>query len=508
MIRIMLVDDEPPFIEELKRIITEYREDCEIIGEYYSGKSALSAISQLHPDIIFTDIKMPVMDGVEFSKAIQENYPQIITIVISAYSSFDFVRETFRADVFDYLLKPIEPETVKSVMDKIFIKIENNKYYKDFEIYSSIIFSEQEHFIPQPLQKSFQNYVVFILNSTLSVSRNSGLNPLNSIREEKDLSAILKDQMDSADMSWVYDLNNEIVILMGFNNFRESKIKKLISLVMKYFENINIPLSLGVSGCISNINDIKPEYSKLKKVLIKRVVIGKSQIIKLEDPYSIIKYNGLTSIEEGKLLKYIHDKNLRELKEVIIQIFSLWEQQSLQSSSVLKNMKDMLRMVERSISMMPDAEILDLDNRLAEIVSTSRSFGELLEAFWSILQSVLPESANEKRTANNQDQFALIIEYMRMNLAKPVTLMSLSEVFGVSQTYLCNIFRNKAGKTFVEYMTQLRMETAKQMMCSGMLLKDIAEIVGFTDQHYFSRVFKTFEGVSPTDYQKAIKPEK
>lgn len=121
---VLLADDEYMLRQSLKRRITEIDESFRITAECGEGKSALTALEDGNIQVVFTDIRMPEMDGLELAKSIHEKYPEIITVILTGYADFEYAQEAIRQGVFDYLLKPVSEEKLSAILEKISLKLQ------------------------------------------------------------------------------------------------------------------------------------------------------------------------------------------------------------------------------------------------------------------------------------------------------------------------------------------------------------------------------------------------
>lgn len=119
MYNLMIVDDEPLTREYFKLNIHKLDERWEVVAEAMEGSEALEILDKLNIDLVITDIKMPVMDGLELCKVVSEKYPNIKLVILSGYDEFDFARQAVKYGVVDYILKPIVKEELKSMLGKV-----------------------------------------------------------------------------------------------------------------------------------------------------------------------------------------------------------------------------------------------------------------------------------------------------------------------------------------------------------------------------------------------------
>ena len=130
MYRVIIADDEPIALEHISSIIEIKCPQYEVAGTAENGKEALEKVAQYHPDLLITDIKMPLMSGIELASEIHEKYPDTYTLIVSGYSDFEYARSALQSGVCDYILKPVIPSAMAKSLEEIARKISRNQYEK------------------------------------------------------------------------------------------------------------------------------------------------------------------------------------------------------------------------------------------------------------------------------------------------------------------------------------------------------------------------------------------
>jgi two-component system response regulator YesN len=144
-----------------------------------------------------------------------------------------------------------------------------------------------------------------------------------------------------------------------------------------------------------------------------------------------------------------------------------------------------------------------IDSMIEDAFFYATNYDELKASFSDILNQLLQDQSGHIRKVDTPEFFSLIKEYISLHLAEPLTLQSMCGHFGISQTYISRLFRQYSGQSFINYLTGERIEKAKQYLANrDLLIRDIAPMVGFSDQFYFSRVFRSLTGRSPSKYQE------
>lgn len=516
--KILLVDDEPIFLRQLKRIIMENNAEnrChnEVVAECFSGEEALDVIQETSPDAVFTDIQMSTLDGIEFAKTIQKRWPHLPVVIISAFPSFDYVREAMRANVIDYLLKPVDTDAVKHVLEKLQNRMTNKMYLRTREIIYNQIQGTNPSALPESIEALAFPYTGYwmLLTQRIGVPYDDHFLLPQIDETYEQLRTLLQQALHEQEEIWIFNSgnNHEVITIFGIQSLETEKRVRLISVIQSFFASVHTSPSVSYPGTMIELKDLYLSLQCLAQLLQKQYVIGMPKRIDssivLEDPH----FNAhLFSDADAQQIKLLLTKNdWRSLKDATLRLFHHWKENELPAIYVEKNLKIILGCFETHFNPKDPVLSKTLDKRVEEIIFTAASFEEAAEAFWSIVNHIFhpeAESANALNI-NKRNLFKQIEAFLASQLTESLTLADLKERFEVSSTYLCNLFRDNCGMTFVEYFTSLRIQKAKDYMryYPHMLLKDIAESVGYTDQGYFTRVFRTLVGLNPTEYKSSL----
>ncbi|MFD0696602.1 response regulator [Paenibacillus sp. GCM10027628] len=514
---ILIVDDEPIFIEKIKRIIADFSRESaietNIVAEAYSGQEALRTIAKHMPDIVFTDIKMSGMNGIELSHILQKDWPDIAVVIISGYPSFDYAREAMRGGVVDYLLKPIDPELVKELLYRIQPQIRSKRYALGKKLIHSIIESDGQNCVQDPpdIQKTnvFSSYCVLAVQKLEALSDNDLLFLQQSENQHEKYMERLQQLMGDSSSIWIFNAKDgrSFIVVIGLHRIDESILDWIVTTTRDYFSFGGFPVSAAYSQELNNIADIKEVIPQLLKILYNRIVIGRSQMIRLPEEMNRPKqtYLLLANQFESKIGSILSKKDWPALKKEFFQLFQVWKTEQCPSIYVESNLKRIIHLIDRHLQTSDVLASKTLGNRIEEILFTAVSYEEAAGYCWEMVTKLLQLQSNEANHDNAVSLYERIGNYLKSHINEPVSLTQLSDTFNVSRTYLCNLFRNYADTSFVGYFTALRMDKAKELIQDhpDLILKDIAELVGFGDHHYFSRVFKTVTGQTPSEFKHA-----
>jgi len=505
--KILLVEDEPPMLRRIKRIIEKKPSSFQVVAEANNGREALDLIANVRPELVIADIKMPLMNGLELSKIINEQYPDIIVVIISGYQDFSYARDALKFGVFDYLLKPVEPELLYKLLDTLAAKLDKKYIEMDTNILKRIINSQpvDREIIYQRF--SYEYYCAFIIRSGPLIRRFVDKTSTKQDLQNTALNLPDMKKQYNIEIFWVINGRDDKEILTIFPVQQTSfkTVKTLVHNIAVLKENSHPFTTVVYTEELFTLENLAENIQNLYITLDNNLVFGKHTLTgnnmeaaaKLSPPI-------LGSNLENKLNILIQNKSFNIFKEELTALFHGWENQSLPQIWVEKMVKQIFRLIEKNSPGITSGMSINTDQMLEKVFSVSSNFGELLTGLWRIAESLFYSFTATDSMKNEEISLLEDIEaYINLHIAESITLQQVCELFGVYQPYLSRLFRKYNNVSFNEYVTILRVNEAKRLMKEQpeMLFKNIAEIVGYPDQHYFSRLFKSITGLTPSKFK-------
>lgn len=502
MIKIILVEDEPSALRILKSIIKLKCHGFDIIDTAENGAEGLEKIRLLKPDIVITDIKMGVMDGIEMILKVKEELPSIYSIFVSGYQDFEYAKGAIKGGVSDYILKPINAAQLKNALDKIKekLKIENiekgNKLLKKILLGGDFENWQVERYIP------FKKYALSILRKNGMLSRFSSKhgssydgivfdgNTVSEINNNKSIWTIYG--RDEQEIIFFYSAD-----IINKNYFE------------RYVAGIGVNLNCGYyttvfSSEFTVIIKASKIISELYKILDNSIVIGISQKI-----YSFEVMNNVSkshvSMEyslENKMKYLLSNSMYDDLKAELIKLFKKLLKERKTELWVESYIRQILQFIEKYSPHISEDYDYNIEFLIDEALYYSMNFDELITNLWDIIERITERNYKKKFKLGSFEFFNSTQKYVEENLTEQISLKSICSCFGISQPYLSRLFRKYENMSFNEYITKKRIDKAKQLMEENpqMPLKDVAQFAGFSDPFYFSRVFKMVTGMPPSEY--------
>lgn len=536
ILKALIVDDELMFRVGVKSCIDWDELGFHIVGEAFDGKQAISMINDLKPDVVFTDIKMPVMDGLELTKHIVVNHPNITIVIFSGYNDFEYVRETLRLGAYDYLLKlSMKPNDLIDLLNRIreylinktnslsnesilIDKINSNVYKLKEYFLKKLFFNgiESEDEFDSNL-KTLGLRLCYNNNYILVVSIDDYYIKRDTIRDEILLKTtfinIANEIINKSLMGEVVEFENGIFIcIINLNNCSGLNTKKILSQIVKDINNstkrmLNIPISAGVSYRSGNAKEYFSLFNEATSALSYKFYGGKEYIgFYIPDKVYITSRTTLNYQYENRVQNAFETTNIKALNQVMDDIIAyINEQKDLHSSIVRRTFKEIL-FIANGIARKYKGDIAecikyDLFKHIDKIETFSDMILWIKEVGNAIIQYILM-----LKKVLVRDEIIAVIDYVKNNLDKSVSLRQASQIAHMSEKYFCFIFKKDTGKNYIDYIYELKMDKAKEMLKDKNVdIKQVSLFLGIKDEGYFSRIFKKYVGTSPSNYRKDLK---
>jgi two-component system, response regulator YesN len=508
MIKIVVVEDKPPILRDIKEEIEKCNLNIEIVGEAINGQVALPVIMDTKPDIVFTDIKMPVMDGLQMIAELKKTDLDINFVIISGYDEFEYARQAMRLNATEYLLKPVDHEAMDSTLKKIIGCILEDRYIRQKDILSNILFSKAVK--NKPSHPEFENMhflLVLLCAGPYSNFEIYYTNPLNSFWSDVDLLAVARKYITQKEVIWCFDGKciNEHILVLGLDSSSELDINTFLSLIENDVGKSGVPITLAVSQKIKNVLDLGIEVQFARTILKNKLIFGKSNVIPI-DKSNLINSEEVSIPDlslEKKLSVIIQGQQKKLFYNEINLLLNNWEKNAYTQSTVEKLLKQIYIICKKSTinqSLVYNDHTLEID----EILSISKDYKALAQGLTFIFDQffVNPDIIRADNSFA-KNVVANIESYLKAHFSEQVSISEIAATFNLEPSYLSRMFKNHTGISPMEYLTKLRIEKAKELILSdpNIMLKDIMEIVGYNNQYYFSKIFKTVMGITPSEYR-------
>jgi YesN/AraC family two-component response regulator len=493
----MVVEDEPPIMRVIIKFIESYGEEFKVVATAINGKKALEVLEEKEIDVVFTDIKMPVMDGLRLTEHIKEQMPEIVVVIISGFQDFQYARKALQFQVCDYLLKPISQEAITTVLKKI---------SKDLIIKSEakqrqqiIRFMNENH--AEKLNKDTEsNYAIFLICiGAFPLVPNDSMLPARDfwdrVNMDKKLSEVLLKEENS--MCFNGKSTAEMVVVAEITT--QERIHQVADQLMKQLKiNNPLPITLVSSHHLIRLSHIGEVLKTLRTKLYVNTQLFTSQILWLEKEETQDK----TRLDIKMMVETIHSAmDSSQLTNCIITTLTKFIDAGFTQLQIVTFFDNIINgQYFKNNIFNKDTSALKMDLEIAVSNATDEKALAKEIAFIMLSGNHQEEKPNEK--GSTRDIAQKIEEYLKSHYQESITTNMLSKRFGFVPSYISKLFRAYKGMSPSEYLTYYRIEKSKQIMLKEpeVLCKEVATMVGFSDQHHFSKTFKKQTGMWPTEY--------
>ena len=535
MLKVFLVEDEVVMRNGIKNNIPWEQEGFEFVGEASDGELAYPLIKREKPDILITDIRMPFMDGLELSRLVKKELPQIKIIILSGYNEFDYAKTAISIGVTDYLLKPISSakllEAVKKVGDMIEKEQDNVRLMERYEKEMEENILQEKHKLwgalasnrlstiellekGQHLGMDFtaSAYLVFLFKLMQEGDATGCSDELNRASEKVNSLSSTWEKVLSFDRSpegWAFLIKGESETEV-LETFDETK-KELLNLVAAYPK---VEYFGGLGSIVQRIGDIQNSYKEAARAFSSRFFLDANQIadsaemvsVQNEEDGKIDVSKMLSKKREHELVeKFFKNGTVEEVDSFLDELFQNIGEQNCKSllyrQYVVMDLffcaTDFLENLEIGTEELPE-ECRDI-NQIVEKAGNAQSLRHQIGILFSETMMLRDGHSKKKYSKLLEDAKAFIDENYKHD---DMSLNMVAAQVNISPSYFSTIFSNEMGQTFVEYLTYVRLEKARELlMCSNMRTAEIGYEVGYKDSHYFSYIFKKVVGCSPKEYR-------
>ena len=539
MLKTFLAEDEIVVRENIKKMVPWEQYGFELVGEASDGEMALPLIKKLKPDLLITDIKMPFMDGLTLCKVVKKELPDIKIVILSGYDDFNYAKEAIGIGVEDYLLKPITKNAFLERLCEIRSRYEHEKsqreYYEQFhremqeyeqnssrDFFEGLISGtmdmgemyERADKLGQDIVAEAYNILIFTLESENAAAGQSETYSEWEARAREKIEGLF------ADHSYAMLFRNNVfsygVLVKEQKDNPGKNTRDCVESIREILSDAPAgqPWFIAAGEPVERLSNMKHSYNTAAQTYARRYLYD-GHILYYRD----LKEEELAK-DDGRYLKKV---DINAMDPAIIQKF-LGSGLKEETGNFVRDYfhaigkEPMTSMVFRSyVILNVRFSVLSFLNRMGYCASALEESdtedaleqgGASMEAAMAYAEKILQkaiEIRDENSGNKNRDILEHSIEYIKTHyMDENMSLNAVAQVANISANHFSALFSQNIGQTFIEYLTGIRMEHAKELLrCTGKRASEIALEVGYKDSHYFSYLFKKTQGMTPSDYRKA-----
>ena len=533
MIKVLIADDELRICELIFRLIDWESLGMSVIAVAHDGRETIKIIKNEMPDIVITDIRMPGYNGVDVIRIGKEYNSDIQFIIISGYSQFDYAQNAIHYGVSDYLLKPVKAEELTKALLRIKNRIDkNNQMYSQVKkawtleqqnrrLYREQLIMEIAHgkgfdVLTKDMNTLNEQYKYEFIPGffTIVIVKADGLN-----FEEKTESSFLYEKIQQSlsfafapvmqEMQGTMLDNGTYIFLFNYENEYaeiESQIHRLLNQMLlqkDVFKKLHLTIGLGKR--VNCLVEVGKSYETAYLAIKDRILVGTDRIIEGKEKIVVQDYKDYflhTVRELENVVENLDDKRISD----IIQEWgtALSKDKEINGYQIEQSAKALVN--SYLLSMQKNNYTLDEDDNLLKdfmkSIENCISLGEIQELLSGTLEQSLSEYRH-KRALSGSKPIRDAKEYIRNNLAGNLTIQEVSEYVGYSSAHFSVRFKQECGITFSDYVMESRIEKSKELLKNTReTIESIAVAVGYSDVKSFTKNFKKYTEVKPSQYRK------
>ena len=532
MYRILLADDEGIVLNALEFIIQKNFGGKYELETAKTGLGAIEAAERFRPDIVFMDIQMPGINGIDAMREIRKFSANAIFVVLTAYDKFDYAKEAISLGVLDYLNKPVNQKVVVEVIERAMreIDIRRERRKNDLQIRErmetvmpiiengfiySILLQERfdedienyKNLLGITSQYGYMLAVVFgdrqqgnYMTNAVGTSVKTQMDYYPKVRE------ILKDAFPEAVVGNVSA--NKIPVFMPAGewkmnyNRRIEMIEKSRMAVRSMNKATGLSFRIGIGG-VGKLKDALHSYDDALKALYST----KSSVAHADDLPIAVEYEENYPVEtEEAIFEKLQDGKMEECLAQADKFFDWMVSQYGDDEMSIK-----LKVLEfvlngESIMYHGGGHLYRFNSRKTYLqeVHDIRGYDLLKKWFMDKMRRAASIMTKGSKDHTN-DLIRQAKEYIDRHFQKDISLDDISRELNISPYYFSKLFKEETGENYVEYVTGRRMDRAKQLLKNpDKSIKEVCVEAGYSDPNYFSRIFKKYQGVSSTEYKENV----
>lgn len=536
MIKVFLVEDEIVMREGIKSTVQWEQEGYEFIGEASDGELAYPMIQNLKPDIVITDIRMPFMDGLELSRLVKKELPDTKIIILSGYSDFEYAKKAIGIGVTDYLLKPISSAKLLEAVNRVaeiirteraqkentsrmgrvmeeYEKLERRRFFTDLMFNRMSMTEVIDKGRELEIDLTAQDYRIILFGIWQAGERKASYS-----EELVSLSEDIETAFLDAEDVFLFERGTEgwaFLVKADSEQELEKRSKETERLLIDLAESgENTEYFGGIGKAVKRLRELPESYDGANRAMSLRFMGHDNEIISCEYIGSVNLLCeddiDLSTLDVGKidrkiLWNFLKSGLSEDIHHFIEEYFN--ELGEVNINSMLFRQYITMDMYFCTAAF---AEELGHDARcIAERCGDFKSGANILssvEGAKAYLENIIGEAIRLRDSASMKKYGTLLNkakDYITENYDKDgISLNTVAASVNLSPSHFSTIFSQEVGETFIEYLTRVRMERAKELLrCSSLKSTEIAYAVGYKDSHYFSYLFKKTQGCTPKEFR-------
>lgn len=525
MYKILLVDDEGIVIESLKMIIQKHFNEVCAIESAKTGRIAIEIAEHFRPDIALMDIQIPGINGMDAIEEIKKFSPYTYFVVITAFDQFHYAKRAIDLGVIEFLTKPFNSNKIVDILGKAMKRVDQQRHVREIELKNK----EKLEAVVPVIENGFIHSILF---------QEDYDNQLNNFKELLDIEANNGYIMiiEFGDEIKEKNMTNPTGVTVKAQKFYE----ELKEIIKEFFSCVIGPIMANKIVVFVPELDLENEYNERVKI----IQYTRDMLNKLKTRIDVRFRAGIGSVQSMEKLFISYKEAVRALRSLegsVVHINDLVLSHHSKQNYITELENHFLTLVQKgnSTAVLAEAnhflgELIDfyganevvLKVKLLEtiilikrqVVDTTyyteeegleRIFqlqgDEALSGWFQETLSGLVKQVQAVKEECYSESVSTAKQYIDEHFNQDISLDGVSRLVNISAYYFSKVFKDETGENFIDYVTQVRIEKAKQLlMIKEMSIKEVCVAIGYKDPNYFSRLFKKQIGVTPTEYREEL----
>lgn len=504
---IVIADDEQIIVKWLQKNIEELSPDYHVVAVCKNGKQVLNCCLDQQVDVLFTDIRMPIMDGLELLEILRANNALPYTIVLSAYDDFSYARDAFRRGANEYLLKPeITKENLRQCLVTVSRRIEKEKTDVTIEPLENSLQSFLDRFItdqesvPESEQNQYaHDFTNIYKNGFIVMDVISRGKTFNAVQTRDVIDVLFQEEKLSYHL--VFKGEKELVIVCGPSHGEGffTDLKECLS-------------SFGMPDVAVNISTFGCEFSELESLYCQ--VNELAQIQHFYGETKVLEYTFITGYQKNvqqlvdaackEMLSGLDSESADQIIKRAEGIIELAQKRMLSVAFLKQQLMDLLMSIHWE-HMSPEQRREYTPPQFL-LLSGIENIDELRNIFLNRIVEMVKILKEKHFGQNYSEPVRKALAYINENYTYDIRLDDLSEHAHLNRSYLSTRFKKEVGVNINVYLLNCRLEKAKQLLCeTNDQVQEICNKVGISDSAYFSKQFRRYTGENPLAYRRIHK---
>ncbi|MGM0883404.1 MAG: response regulator transcription factor [Bacillota bacterium] len=562
LVHVLIVDDEDLIRMGITKLVENMGEDFQVVGACATAREALAMLEANEIDLLITDIRMPEMDGLELLSEAKRLKEDLFSMVISGYEEFEYARTAMKLGVTDYILKPINRKQFRDQLAAIRDSIHKYKKIRFLQ-------QDLDHQFKQTANLQIENFLNSVIYAGrlpleqewealqidsecpyrligISLDRMQKMNEEYSSRDlelfEYAKNGIISDITQEIQpefpedirlhhckgldgWGWILVTHNhqDHMELSGRSALDESSERLVERLQHSFRLYLPVTVSLGISSKLTDLATITQAVAESRASLLRRLSEGGGKCFWFERQFICPSINGAAKNAaamsarikelENRILNVVQIYNEPALYSAVSELFKLWQTSGLRPNHLPSHVLTLMLRANLLIEEV-QSDNREKDNLLStgyiegkwRKIQDSADIVELQEEVLKFLLLVAGKLSH-MRVESDKEPVEIAKTYIGGHLAEELTLSVVSGKVYLNPSYFSNLFKIQTGENFLNYVTRIRMEKAQSLLTNRELkLNEIAVMVGYQNPKYFTKLFKEFSGITPSEYRELNQP--